>query len=197
MLSKSFTTNIIDYGYLFKSGSWDILPLILNNESLRENLSDIKANVPEKFFRRLITILIQNTLYKSNPEEYEIILDYYEPGLDFKWEHPILHEIAHQLNNSPDLFIYLWKHPQLIGNIEHPDYKDKYGLNAKQRLAQSLYYTIRYMEKIIIKDPLKYEKLINIIHFSKEVLRVKPCKTDRDNWGNIIIPDDDEYLYLG
>lgn len=59
---------------------------------------------------------------------------------DVRYQHPLLHELAHQLfhpgtNTAEKLFLRLLDHPKYGAFIDSPVYRDKYGFTTLQRLS--------------------------------------------------------------
>ena len=206
------SNNIIDSSHFITSGTWSKAPFKLISYGLKNKLDLAKNELEPAFFKKnIIGTLLTNTLYSLDPKDYCILLEYMEPKQDYGYRHPILHEISHQMNNNQELFKLLWTHPKFSDSIQDPNYKDEYGLNAKQRLSHSLYSCrqciISHMnivvnhekypdttQKTINEYRQKCEKLRELIIFCRENFGVKPCKTEYSNYGCIKIPKEQEYL---
>jgi hypothetical protein len=178
-----YSTNLNDYSFLIEGNSWNNMPLrFIENSKLRDHLIDMqigaefgdKMNLPfnSQSFGKIIANLITNTIYKLDVDTFNLVVQYMKLGSDINFSHPILHESAHQIKSNPKLFKAIWSHPKFRDFINYSKYTDKYGLNAKQRLAQSLH---------------------SLEYTLKNNLRVKSCETKYNDYGSILIPKLEEY----
>ena len=183
------------------------MPLrFIENSKLRDHLIDMqieaefgdKMNLPfnSQSFGKIIANLITNTIYKLDVDTFELIVQYMKLGSDMNFKHPILHESAHQIKSNPKLFKAIWSHPKFRDFINYGDkYTDKYGLNAKQRLAQSLHsleYTLKNRESYKLTSEME-DIYKDVVKFCKYNLRVKSCETKYNYYGSILIPKLEEY----
>ena len=205
-MEKTYSIHLNDYSFLIEGNSWDIVPLkFIANHKLKGYLIDmqIEAEFGDKMnlafnsqsFGKIIAGLIVNTIYKLDVDTFELVIQYMKPGSDMDFSHPILHESAHQIKTNPKIFKAIWSHHKFQYFINYDKYTDKYGLNAKQRLAQRLHsldYTLKNKESYKLSTEIEniYKDVFN---FCKKKLRVKPCETTYDYYGNILIPKLDEY----
>ena len=99
-----------------------------------------------------VSLEILNNVWNAPYDKIVQLMENYEPLSDNKYEHPILHEIAHQAGKDPlqshlskeqkerferqnNLFKFLWTHPKMKLLIHNNKYRDKYYYTAIQRLA--------------------------------------------------------------
>jgi len=111
---------------------------------------------------------------------FQLIQDYVPFSDNF--QHPILHENAHQSGNNPDkdsitkemsdrfkkqneLFRYLWLHPKFKFMLYNDDYRDRYGYTAMQRLRIMYQFYCEdlktFVKENICKDIEKVECIQN------------------------------------
>ncbi len=207
-MDQQYSTNLNDYFFLIEGNSWNNIPLrFIENSKLRDHLIDMqieaefgdKMNLPfnSQSFGKIIANLITNTIYKLDVDTFNLLVQYMKLGSDINFSHPILHESAHQIKSNPKLFKAIWSHPKFRDFINFDKYTDKYGLNAKQRLAQSLHsleYTLKNKESYKLNTEME-DVYKDVLEFCKNNLRVKSCETKYNDYGSILIPKLEEYTH--
>ena len=203
----TLSENLNDYCFLLEGNSFNKLPYkFLKSDILMIKLEELKTQAESfsqmEFFNKLIVNLLVNSVVGSDVKEYMTVLNFFEPGSDINLRHPILHEVAHQITYNPKLFVAVWSHEKFLNFVDDKNYIDTYGLNAKQRLALSL-ESLKYRLNEISRnykdsvDNIENDVYMNYHHcyeYCEHVLKVKPCNTEYNHWGQIIPPKD--YLLI-
>ena len=109
---------------------------------------------------------------KENRDNYRLL------PYDSKFDHSILHEIAHQLPKTFNKLKYCFNHEYFNKLMKNNYYCDKYGMNFKQRLSISI-------NRKSITDEIKEWIRLNI--------GVKEVTIKYGDYGSIIHPTVEEY----
>ena len=169
------------------------LPSIISFNELDLELNMLEHSYSTKEFQKILIFIISN---KTHMEEnyMDLFLEKItmsELDVGFKFRHPILHEISHQVfsSTSPDLFVKFFSHPALSKDIDNPNYIDGYGMMIKQRLSSEMGgYNIK-------KNP-KLSDGSSLIKWINDNLNVKAFeKKTYNNWGDLVHPQPEDYNF--
>ena len=162
-------------------------------EELRDEIEKFKNIMDDIEFQKTLNKClyeIATNLYSD--EVVDVILNYIkynEKQLDIRRNHPLIHEMSHQVSlvngGSIDNFKKIVTHPVYNCLVNDPHYIDTYGFTVKERLALEM-HNFQYSRKENIKD---------FISWINNNLNVKAVKETHHKNGNFKCPTVKEYTF--